>query len=165
MDFLTPLAPCGHTTKPWLKSAQELPVCTSILSEKGVKNADMNWGSEQTLKVQPQVSLPPQVTPTVTLMDPDHGNRSEYGLCICISKWVWSNQKEWLFRPTCNISNGCLDAYEVKVNIGIFKYQEKVKLISQFQRFFKFFNGLLVFSSFPSNNCKNMIKCLHPLGM
>ena len=29
-------------------------------------------GSEQTLKVQPQVSLPPQVTPSVTLMDPDY---------------------------------------------------------------------------------------------
>ena len=36
------------------------------------------------------------------------------------------------------IPNGCLDAYEVKVNIDIFKYQEKVKLISQFQRFFHF---------------------------
>ena len=34
--------------------------------------------------------------------------------------------------------NGCLDAYEVKVNIDIFKYQEKVKLVSQFQRFFHF---------------------------
>ena len=42
------------------------------------------------------------------------------------------------------IPNGCLDAYEVKVNIDIFKYQEKVKPISQFQRFLKFFNGLLV---------------------
>ena len=30
------------------------------------------------------------------------------------------------------IPNGCLDAYEVKVNKDIFKYQEKVKLISQF---------------------------------
>ena len=27
------------------------------------------------------------------------------------------------------IPNGCLDAYEVKVNIDIFKYQEKVNLI------------------------------------
>ena len=45
-----------------------------------------------------------------------------------------------------NIPNGCLDAYEVKVNIGIFKYQEKVKLISKFQRFFSFFNGLLEFA-------------------
>ena len=36
------------------------------------------------------------------------------------------------------IPNGCLDAYEVKVNIDIFKYQENVKLISQFQRFFHF---------------------------
>ena len=36
------------------------------------------------------------------------------------------------------IPNGCLDAYEVKVNIDILKYQEKVKLISQFQRFFHF---------------------------
>ena len=47
------------------------------------------------------------------------------------------------------IPNGCLDAYEVKVNIDIFKYQEKVKPISQFQRFFKFFNGLLEFSLLP----------------
>ena len=34
------------------------------------------------------------------------------------------------------IPNGCLDAYEVKVNIDIFKYQENVKLVSQFQIFF-----------------------------
>ena len=39
----------------------------------------------------------------------------------------------WFFRSTrTNIPNGCLDAYEVKVYIDIFKYQEKVKLISQF---------------------------------
>ena len=31
------------------------------------------------------------------------------------------------------IPNGCFDAYEVKVNKDISKYQEKVKLISQFQ--------------------------------
>ena len=31
----------------------------------------------------------------------------------------------------------------VELNKDIFKYQEKVKLISQFQRFFIFFNGLL----------------------
>ena len=42
-----------------------------------------------------------------------------------------------------------MDAYEVKVNIDIFKYQEKAKLISQFQRFFSFFNGLLEFASLP----------------
>ena len=47
------------------------------------------------------------------------------------------------------LPNGCFDAYEVKVNKGIFKYKEKVKLISQFQRFFLFFNGLLEFASFP----------------
>ena len=35
---------------------------------------------------------------------------------------------------------GCLDAYEVKVNTDIFKYQEKVKVISQFQRFFFHFS-------------------------
>ena len=29
-----------------------------------------------------------------------------------------------------HIPNGCFDAYEVKVNKDIFKYQEKVKLIS-----------------------------------
>ena len=34
-----------------------------------------------------------------------------------------------------------MDAYEVKVNIDIFKYQEKIKLISQFQRFFSFFKA------------------------
>ena len=47
------------------------------------------------------------------------------------------------------IPNGCLDAYEYKVNIDIFKYQEKVKLISQFQRFFSFFSGLLEVVSLP----------------
>ena len=39
-----------------------------------------------------------------------------------------------------------MDAYEVKVNKDISKYQEKVKLISKFQRFFSFFNGLLEFA-------------------
>ena len=48
-----------------------------------------------------------------------------------------------------HIPNGCLDAYEVKLNIDIFKYQETVKLISQFQRFFSFFNGFLEFASLP----------------
>ena len=46
-----------------------------------------------------------------------------------------------------SIPNGCLDAYEVKVNIDIFQYQEKVKIISQFQRFFSFYNGLLELAS------------------
>ena len=64
-----------------------------------------------------------------------------------------------------SIPNGCFDAYEVKVNKDIFKYQEKVKVISQFQRSFRFFNGLLEFASFPLNNCKFFLKCLHPLGM
>ena len=45
-----------------------------------------------------------------------------------------------------SIPNGCLDVYEVKVNKDIFKYQKKVKLISQLQRFF---NDLLEFASFP----------------
>ena len=45
----------------------------------------------------------------------------------------------WIFNMVFNISNGCFDAYEVKVNKDIFKYQEKVKLISQFQRFFFIF--------------------------
>ena len=58
-----------------------------------------------------------------------------------------------------------LDAYEVNVNIDISKYQEKVKLISQFQSVFLFFNVLLEFASLPENNCKNTLKCLHPLGM
>ena len=31
-----------------------------------------------------------------------------------------------------DIPNGCLDAYEVKVSIDIFKYQEKLKIIPQF---------------------------------
>ena len=48
-----------------------------------------------------------------------------------------------------SIPNGCFDAYDVKVNKDIFQCQEKVKLISQFQRCFKFFNELLVFASFP----------------
>ena len=61
--------------------------------------------------------------------------------------------------------NGCFDAYEVKVNKDIFQYQEKVKLIAQFQRFFKFFNGLLEFASLPLNKCKNTLKCLNSLGM
>ena len=64
-----------------------------------------------------------------------------------------------------NIPNGCFNAYEVKVNKDIFKNQEKVKLISQFHRFFKIFNGLLEFASLPLNNCKNVLKCLQPLGM
>ena len=63
------------------------------------------------------------------------------------------------------IPNGWFDTYEVKVNIDIFKYQEKVQLISQFERFFSFFNGLLEFASLPCNNCKTILKCLHPLGM
>ena len=33
-----------------------------------------------------------------------------------------------------SIPNGCFDAYEVKVNKDIFKYQEKVKLVDS--RFF-----------------------------
>ena len=52
--------------------------------------------------------------------------------------------------------NGWLDAYEVKVNKDIFKYQEKVKLISQFQQFKKIFNGLLEFASFPYNDFENI---------
>ena len=41
------------------------------------------------------------------------------------------------------IPNRCLDAYEVKVNTGIFKYQEKVKIISQLQVFFFIFQWLI----------------------
>ena len=63
------------------------------------------------------------------------------------------------------IPNGCLDAYEVKLDLDIFQYQEKVKPISQFQIFLSFFNGLILFASLPQNNCKNTLKCLHPLGM
>jgi hypothetical protein len=36
------------------------------------------------------------------------------------------------------IPNGCLNAYKVKVNIDIFKYQEKVKLIINSRDFFHF---------------------------
>ena len=57
-------------------------------------------------------------------------------------------EKPWEMRGF-DIPNGCFDAYEVKVNRDIFKYQEKVKLISQFQMYFLFFNGLLEFASFP----------------
>ena len=46
-------------------------------------------------------------------------------------------------RVVQSIPNGYLDAYEVKVNIDIFKYHEKVKLISQFQRFFFIFQWLI----------------------
>ena len=53
------------------------------------------------------------------------------------------------FGTIQSIPNGCFDAYEVKVNKDIFKYQEKVKVISQFQRFFKIFNGLFPYASFP----------------
>ena len=48
-----------------------------------------------------------------------------------------------------SIPNGCFDGYEVKVNKDIFQYQEKVKLISLFQRSFEFSNGLLQFASLP----------------
>ena len=34
-----------------------------------------------------------------------------------------------------SIPNGCLYAYEVKVNKDISKYQEEVKLFSKFERF------------------------------
>ena len=43
---------------------------------------------------------------------------------VAILSYISSVTKEILYIP-----NGCLDAYEVKVNIYIFKYQEKVKLI------------------------------------
>ena len=65
--------------------------------------------------------------------------------------------------PVLNIPNGCLDAYEVKVNIDIFKYQEKVKLISQFQRFFFIFQWhirVYVISlepTMPSNYFKDLV--------
>ena len=57
---------------------------------------------------------------------------------------------DFLIKNTClffklYIPNGCFDAYEVKVNKGIFYYQE----INQFQWFKKNFNGLLEFASFP----------------
>ena len=38
------------------------------------------------------------------------------------------SKKGWQIIP-----KGCFDAYEVKVNKDISKYQEKVKVISQFQ--------------------------------
>ena len=41
------------------------------------------------------------------------------------------------------------NAYEVKVNKDIFKYQEKVKLISHFQRVFFIFKWLIRVSFIP----------------
>ena len=57
---------------------------------------------------------------------------------------VWDYvSKAYIFVEILHIPNGCFDAYEVKVNKDIFQYQEKVKLITQFQRFILFFNGFL----------------------
>ena len=72
---------------------------------------------------------------------------------LCKRDGGWSEWRPWP-TPDPNklvflIPNGCLDAYEVKVKKDIFKYQENVKLISQFQRFFSFFNGLLELASLP----------------
>ena len=64
-----------------------------------------------------------------------------------------------------HIPNGWLDAYEVKVNIDIFKYQEKGETNLSIPEIFSFFNSLLEFASLPFINCKNTLKCLHPLGM
>ena len=52
-----------------------------------------------------------------------------------------------------NIPNGSFDAYEVKVNNDISKYQEKVKLISQFQRYFEMFASI--------RNLNPMRRCMH----
>ena len=60
----------------------------------------------------------------------------------------YSKKSYWAIA-VLSIPNGCFDAYEVKVNKGIFKYQEKVKLVSRFQIYFLFFNGLFKFTSFP----------------
>ena len=65
-----------------------------------------------------------------------HGDHRSYN-CSNLLVLTWDI---WLlvFTPGLGIPNGCLDAYEVKVSIDIFKYQEKVKLISQFQMFKNF---------------------------
>ena len=63
---------------------------------------------------------------------------------------LYHTQSQSLYPLLKSISNGCFDALEVKVNIDISKYQEKVKPISQFQRFLSFFNGLLEFASLPN---------------
>ena len=61
-----------------------------------------------------------------------------------VSKMPWPNTSKYLYRfEGINIPNGCWDAYEVKSNIDIFKYQEKVKLISQF--FYIFLMALRVY--------------------
>ena len=59
--------------------------------------------------------------------------------CLNLSKLVQNELKLPSGRQIINckplasfIPNGCFDAYEVKVNQDIFKYQEKVKLISHF---------------------------------
>jgi hypothetical protein len=62
---------------------------------------------------------------------------------------LYAHWGELIFVVAIYIPNGYFDAYEVKLTKDISKYQEKVKLISQFQRFLKIFNGLLDFASFP----------------
>ena len=48
------------------------------------------------------------------------------------------------------IPNGCLDAYEVKVNIDIFQYQEKVKLSNlSFPEIFWIFQWFIIVSFIP----------------
>ena len=79
--------------------------------------------------------LPTYMVPDFSVLTFGESNKCPNGLTVFTSSMLYT---AWLVIP-----NGCLDAYEVKVDIDIFQYQEKVKLISQFQRFFSFFNGLL----------------------
>ena len=67
--------------------------------------------------------------------------QSDFQLIKNLVKWQCLHLHCRILVP--GIPNGCLEAYEVKVDIDILQYQEKVKLISQLQRFFSFFNGLL----------------------
>ena len=61
---------------------------------------------------------------------------------------VYESPKINQYTSVIIIPNGCFDADEV-VNKAIFKYQEKVKLISQFQRFFFIFQWLIRVSFIP----------------
>jgi hypothetical protein len=51
------------------------------------------------------------------------------------------------------------------LNQRYFLVSGKGKTILSIPEIFKFFNGCLEFASFPQNNYKSILKCLHPLGM
>ena len=93
----------------------------------------------------------PLVAPqTATLPDPIIFTLETLLPCVCLTMVTKVFFSQSLFFSFLSINpNGCFDACEVKGNKDIFKYQKKVKLISQFQRFFKISNGLLEFALFP----------------